>query len=173
MSKSNLTKHQLEIIAESAAAEAIRAYDKRHKKMKQDIKDRNLRNTELLLKNYIKLKDLCDESIQEEIPVDYPEFNMENLTLESLSVYRKKTFKMMNHIDKMLIAYEWNCKQGTVEEQRRFKVLKLRYISDNRMTAKEIVELQNIDQSTVYRDTKQAIKDMSILLFGIDAIDFR
>lgn len=174
MSKSNgLTKHQLEIIAGAASVEAVKAYEKKHTKMQQEAKSRNLRNTELLLKNYTKLKDLCDETIQESIPDDYPDFSLENLSLESLSVYRKKTFKMMNHVDRMLIAYEWNCKRGSVEEQRRFKVLKLRYIVDDRLTVKEIVDLHNIDQSTVYRDTKQAIKDMSVLLFGIDALDFR
>jgi hypothetical protein len=165
----NLTKHQLEIIT----ATVLQEHRKQSNKMKREEKSRNLRNTELLLKNYIKLKDLCDETIQEAIPDDYPDFSLESLTLESLSIYRKKTFQMMNHVDKMLIAYEWNSKKGSIEEQRRFKVLKLRYISEDRLTVKEIVELHNIDQSTVYRDTKQAIKDMSVLLFGIDAIDFR
>ncbi|MDR3825636.1 hypothetical protein [Enterococcus sp.] len=172
VSKNNLTKHQLEIIANVASVEAVKAYESRHKKKQQEIKSRNLRNTELLLKNYTKLKDLCDETIQEEIPDDYPDFSMENLTLESLTIYRKKTLMMMNHVDKMLVAYEWNCMRGSVEEKRRYNILKHRYLVGDKLTAKEIVTLHNIDQSTVYRDTKQAIKDMSILLFGIDAIDF-
>lgn len=173
MSKSNLTKHQLEIIANAASIEAVKAYEKRHQKMQQEVKSRNLRNTELLLKNYTKLKDLCDETIQEEIPTDYPDFNLENLTLESLSIYKKKTFKMMNHVDKMLIAYEWNCSKGSVEEHRRFLILKYRYLIDDKLNVKEICEDLHVEQGTVYRDTKLAIKDMSVLLFGIDAIDFR
>ena len=76
VSKNNLTKHQLEIIANVASLEAVKAYESRHKKKQQEIKSRNLRNTELLLKNYTKLKDLCDETIQEEIPDDYPDFSM-------------------------------------------------------------------------------------------------
>ena len=167
-----LTKHQLEIISEAASKQAISAYEKKAKKEKSELKKRNLRNTELLLKNYVKLKDQCDESIEEIIPADYPEFSLDSLTLESLSVYRAKTMKMMNHVDRMLIAYEWNCEKGSEEERRRFKVLKLRYLIEDRMTVKEIVEHHSIDQTTVYRDSKRAIKDMSILLFGIDAIDF-
>ena len=163
-----LSKHQIEIIT----ATVLREQRKIIRKQKRDERSRNLRNTELLIKNYTKLKDLCDETIQEVIPVDYPEFDLEHLTLESLSVYRKKTMKMMNHVDRMLVAYEWNCKQGSIEEQRRYKILKLRYLSDQRLPVKQIVELHNVDQSTVYRDTKNAIKDMSVLLFGIDAIDF-
>lgn len=163
-----LSKHQIEIIT----ATVLREQRKIIRKQKREERSRNLRNTELLIKNYTKLKDLCDETIQEVIPVDYPEFDLEHLTLESLSVYRKKTMKMMNHVDRMLVAYEWNCKQGSIEEQRRYKILKLRYLADQRLPVKQIVELHNVDQSTVYRDTKNAIKDMSVLLFGIDAIDF-
>lgn len=173
MSKSKgITKHQLEIIAAASAKEAISAYEKKVDKQKKEIKKRNLRNTELLLKNYIKLKELCEDTVHQTVPTDYPEFSLETLTLESLSTYRAKTLKMMNHVDKMLVSYEWHCKKGSEEERRRFKVLKLRYLIEDRMTVKEIVELHSIDQTTVYRDSKRAIKDMSILLFGIDAIDF-
>lgn len=164
-----LTKHQLEIISKAVLSENRRQYDEN----KKEEKIRNLRNTELLLKNYRKLKALCDEALQEAIPADYPEFSLETLTLESLTVYRKKTLMMMNHVDKMLVAYEWACRQGSIEEQRRFKVLKLRYLADIHLSIKEIVELHKIDQSTVYRDTKQAINDMSVLLFGLDALNFK
>ncbi|EGO8157221.1 hypothetical protein JFL35_15750 [Enterococcus faecalis] len=170
--ESHLTKEQLEIIASAATTEAIRAYEKKHKRVKKEAKKRNLRNTGLLLKNYTKLKDLCNETLQEEIPVDYPEFDLENLTLESLSIYRKKTFKMLNHVDRMLTAYEWNCAKGSIEEQRRFKVLQKRYLIENKLSVKELCEEFHIEQGTVYRDTKLAIKDMSVLLFGIEAIDF-
>lgn len=172
-SKNNLTKHQLEIIANAASVEAVKAYELRHQKKQQEIKSRNLRNTELLLKNYTKLKDLCDETIQEEIPDDYPDFSMENLTLESLTIYRKKTLMMMNHVDKMLVAYEWNCMRGSVEEKRRYNILKYRYLVEDKLTVKQICDDLHVEQGTIYRDTKIAIKDMSVLLFGISAIDFR
>lgn len=94
MGKSNgITKHQLEIIAAASAQEAILAYEKKATKQKKEVKKRNLRNTELLLKNYIKLKNLCEETTQQSIPEDYPEFSLESLTLESLSTYRAKTLK--------------------------------------------------------------------------------
>lgn len=173
MAKANgLTKHQLEIISAAASEKAIKAYEKKVESEKKEVKQRNLRNTELLLKNYVKLKELCDDTIQEALPADCPDFTLEALTLESLSLYRAKTLKMMNHVDRMLVAYEWNCKKGTEEEQRRFKVLKKRYLVEDRMTVKEICTNLVIEQGTVYRDTRLAIKDMSVLLFGLDAIDF-
>ncbi|MDT2781401.1 helix-turn-helix domain containing protein [Vagococcus fluvialis] len=173
MAKSNvLSKRQIEIIAETASQEAIKAYEKKAKKVAKELKNRNLRNTELLLKNYIKLKDQCEEIIQDVVPEGSPEFSLETLTLETLSIYKAKTLKMMEHVDKMLIAYEWNSKKGSVEEYRRYQVLKKRYLSEDKLNVKEICETFNIEQGTVYRDTKLAIKDMSVLLFGIDAIDF-
>ncbi|MBP1044859.1 hypothetical protein I6N96_01105 [Enterococcus sp. BWM-S5] len=167
MSK-GLTKHQLEIVTQAVLNE----HEKQNAKKKKEEKARNLRNTELLLKNYRKLKDLCDSTMTEAIPLDYPEFDLENLTLESLTIYRKKTMLMMNHVDKMLIAYEWNCGKGLPEEKRRFEVLKYRYLVDEKLTVKQLCEKKFVDQRTIYRDTKEAIGDMSVLLFGIDAIDF-
>lgn len=174
MAKSNkLTKNQMQFISEVAAAEAIKAYEKKRAKTKKEIKDRNLRNTELLLKNYIKLKDLCQGLDEQEASYENTIFELDNLTLETLGKYQLKTLKMLNHIDKMLIAYEWNCEHGTVEEQRRFKVLKSRFLVEDKLTVQDTSTLYNIEQGTVYRDTKIAIKDMSIMLFGLDAIDFK
>lgn len=181
---SNLTKHQLEIISAVASEEAVKMYVKKAALDKKEEKKRNLRNTELLLKNYLKLKELCEETTKE-IQIkevlsgstdDYEElldFSLENLTLESLNQYRAKTLMMMKHVDKMLVAYEWNCSKGSVEEQRRFNILKHRYLIEDKLTVKEICKEFNVEQGTVYRDTKISIKDMSVLLFGIDAIDFQ
>ena len=167
MSKTNkLTKSQMQLISEVAATEAIKAFEKKQAKVKKEIKDRNLRNTGLLLKNYIKLKDLCRGLDEQEASYENTIFDLDNLTLETLGKYQLKTLKMLNHVDKMLVAYEWNCCHGTVEEERRFKILKNRYLMENRLTVKEITENYDIDQSTVYRDTKAAIKDISIMLFG-------
>lgn len=98
---------------------------------------------------------------------------MDNLTLETLSKYQLKTLNMLNHIDKMLIAYEWNCSRRSFEAKRSFKILKRRYLVEVILTVKEMSELYNVEQSTVYRDTKIAIKNVSIILFGTDAIDLK
>lgn len=182
MGKSNgLTKHQLEIIASASAEAAVAAYEKKAKKEKQDGKKRDLRNTTLLLENYRKLKELCAEtlediSVKQIIHDEFEEdldFSEETLTLESLSKYRERTLMIMNHVDKMLQAYEITCANGPEEEKRRYKILQLRYLSEVHLSVKEIVKLHSIDQSTVYRDTRKAIKDMSTYLYGIDALDFR
>lgn len=168
-----LTKHQLQIISEAAAEEAIRVYVKHQVKIKKEQKDWRLRNTELLLKNYRKLKDHCSEIDSEIEEIEGTIFELQELTLESLMQYRYKTAKMLKHVDRMLIAYEWDCGHGSVEEKRRYDVLKWRYLSEDRLTVKEICENLNVEQGTVYRDTKLAIKEITILLFGLDALEIR
>lgn len=168
-----LTKHQLQIISEAAAQEAIRAYEKNKVKMKKEQHDWKLRNTELLLKNYRKLKDHCSEIDSEIEEFEGTIFELQELTLESLMQYRYKTAKMLRHVDRMLIAYEWDCGHGSIEEERRYRILKNRYLAEDRRTVKELCEDLSVEQATIYRDTKRAIKDIAILLFGFDALELR
>ncbi|MFL2100077.1 hypothetical protein [Desemzia sp. FAM 23989] len=168
-----LTKNQLKIISELAAQEAIRTYEKTLLVEKKEKQDRRLRNTELLLKNYRKLKDHCSEIDSEIEEFEGTILDMQELTIESLMRYRYKTVKMLKHVDKMLIVYEWDCGHGSEEEKRRYSILKKRYLIEDRRTVKELCEELSVEQATVYRDTKRAIKDIAILLFGIDALEFK
>ncbi|WP_373471805.1 hypothetical protein [Carnobacterium alterfunditum] len=56
-----IKKNQLKIITEFAAQDAIRAYENNQAKVQKEKQDFRLKNTELLLKNYRKLKDYCNE----------------------------------------------------------------------------------------------------------------
>ena len=97
----------------------------------------------------------------------------EELTLETLERYRYKTYKMVRHIENMLVAYDYDTKQGTQEERRRFLIMQRRYIADNRMSIKEIMEHMNVSQSTVYSDSKKAMQDMSSFIFGYESVMFK
>lgn len=165
-----LTKNQLKIITEVAAQEAIRAYEKNQTKIQKEKQDSRLMNTELLLKNYRKLKDHCSEIDSEAEELEDTIFDLTELTLESLMKYRFKTAKMLRHVDRMLYAYEWDCRHGSVEERRRFRILQKRYLAEDRITVKDLCEELNVEQATVYRDTKRAINDVAVLLFGFDAL---
>lgn len=168
-----LTKNQLKIITEFAAQEAIRAYEKNQVKVQKEKQDSRLRNTELLLKNYRKLKDHCNEIDSEIEEFEGTIFDLQELTLESLMKYRYKTSKMLRHVDRMLIAYEWDCEHGSIEEKRRYRILKNRYLAESRSTVKDLCEDLSVEQATIYRDTKRAVNDIAILLFGFDALELR
>jgi hypothetical protein len=166
-SKVRLTKNQLEIITQ----EVIRHYEAQQAKVKKEEKDWRLRNTKLLLENYHRLKAHCLDIDQQIKEYEHTVFILEELTLESLMKYRLKTAKMMNHFDRMLRHYEVDCMNGSEEEQRRFKVIFYRYLSENRLTVQGICEMVNVEQGTVYRDMKLGINDISILLFGLLSLD--
>jgi hypothetical protein len=165
--KYRLTKNQLEIITQ----EVMKQLDTQHKKRLKREKDWRLRNTKLLLENYHRLKDHCDDIDQQVKEYEDTVFDLEELTLETLMKYKLKTAKMMRHFDRMLKHFERDCLNGTMEEQRRFKVIFHRYLSQNNLSVQEICEKVNAEQATIYRDTKQGINDISVLLFGLSALE--
>lgn len=171
MSK-GLTKHQIEIISEVASKEAAKHVDQKEKRNKAVQRERNLKNTELLMKNYTKLKAMAEEYNNEVDDYEDTVLDLSTLNLETLEKYHFKTVKIMKHVDAMLRAYEWDCHKGLSEEKRRYKVLKYRFLVDEKLTVKQLCERLNAEQATIYRDTKNAIKDMSVLIFGAAAIDF-
>ena len=173
MAKTNsLTKHQLAIIAEAASEVATKLWEKKKKREKADQRERNLKNTDLLMKNYTKLKAMTEEYEHGVEEYEDSVLDLSELNLETLERYHFKTVKIMRHVDIMLRAYEWSCSKGTVEEKRRFEVLKHRFLIDEKLTVKQLCEKLNVEQTAVYRDIKASIRDMSVLLFGAAAIDF-
>lgn len=167
-----LTKHQLEIISAVASREAAKHVDQKEKRQKAEQRERNLKNTDLLMKNYTKLKAMAEEYKNEVDEYEDTVLDLSTLNLETLEKYHFKTVKIIKHVDAMIRAYEWNCGKGLLEEKRRYEVLKYRYLVDEKLTVKQLCERLNTEQATIYRDTKHAIRDMSVLLFGAAAIDF-
>lgn len=165
--KFRLTKNQLETITQ----EVMKQMSAQQKKLQKQEKDWRLRNTKLLLENYHRLKEHCNGIEQEIEEFEDTIFSLEELTLESLMKYKVKTAKMMRHFDRMLKFFEEDSLKGTEEEQRRYKVIYHRYLSKNRQPVHSICELLTIEQATVYRDTKRAINDISVLMFGLSALD--
>lgn len=167
-----LTKNQIELISSLASQEAIKQFQVQQMKQKKKEKDWRLRNTKLLLENYHRLKDHCEDIDQQLEEYEDTVFNLEELTLETLMKYRFKTAKMMRHFDRMLKHFEADSKKGVEEEQRRYKVIYHKYLSENRLSVQRLCEKYNVEQGTIYRDIKLAINDLSVLLFGIVALEF-
>lgn len=165
-----LKRNNVEVV--NAFRKVLSDHEKEIRQAEQDRKRNMIKNTELLLVNYRKCKEMVREIDMSKYTDEGTFLGSEELTLETLEQYRMKTYKMVRHVDKMLAAYEWECGHGSDEEKRRFNVLKKRYIADDRMTVKELMEYFHISQTTVYGDTKKSIKDMASLLFGYEAVMF-
>ena len=82
-----LTKHQIEIITKTASEVATKHVDQKEKRKKIEQRERNLQNTNLLLKNYTKLRDMAEEYQSELSGYDESVLDLETLTLETLEKY--------------------------------------------------------------------------------------
>ena len=121
--------------------------------------DIRYQDVKLLMKNYRKLRTYYDK------------VSDDTLEVNAICSMHRKTGLMMSHVDKMLTAYRVLCERSEIpEETRRWEVLYLRYMSDERMNLRDIAERLNINKRTLYRDTDRAMEDMAVLLFGIEAI---
>ena len=143
--------------------------------------DRRLRNTRLLLKNYRSFKRHAQGAIfnakqAKENAIDILDglddgMLNDNLYVEGIKKSQQRTIIILTHVEEMLRYYRIACEQsGKEEEMRRYRVIMAMYIDDDKMTAQDIAEKENIEGRTVYKDITNAIKPLSALIFGIDSI---
>ena len=143
--------------------------------------DRRLRNTRLLLKNYRTFKQHAQGAVfnakkAKENAVDIldglDDFAFDDgLYIESIKRSQQRTIIIIRHIDEMLKYYRIACEQsGREDEMRCYRIIMATYIDDDKKTAEEIAETENIERRTVYKNINTAIKPISALIFGVDSI---
>lgn len=139
---------------------------------KKKFKDRALHNTRLLLKQYHKLK-VHSDIVEEQVEINQGSFwEHKWLNLDLLMQNKAKTVKLMKHVDVALEVYKKSClKSNKPEEQRRWRVINKRYIEYPLLSEEKLAEQLNMDRSTVNRTCRDAIEDLSVILFGIDMIN--
>lgn len=163
----HLTNKQIETITRTVAYRIDRA---NREKAKQH-KDYRLRNTELLLKNYRMLRVHCNGIVEDLEVYEDAVYDPSDLDLNSLMKYKAKTAKMLDYFDSIFRAYGELSKYRD-GMHRRYQIVARMYVrNDCKQSANELASYFNIDRSTVTRDTKKAIDELSIMLFGIDSFD--
>lgn len=134
-------------------------------------KDKTLYNTKLLLRNYNKLKAHC-RVVGEQLEEDSGTFwNDGRLELNLLMENKAKTVKLMNQVDRAIEHYKADCmKANKVNETRRYDMIKMKYLNHKSLTDEEIADRYEIDRRTAQRNIEEAIDDISVYFFGIEAI---
>ena len=102
--------------------------------------------------------------------------NMYNseVVVESIMRSATRTAIIVSHVKKMLELYQIYCERSSNPiEIRRYNVVYDLYISDVKMSRKDIAENYNISKETTYKDEKIVIEALSSLIFGIDGVNFR
>lgn len=163
----HLTKEQLTVISQAVKSEL----DKDQKRKAKELKDYRLRNTTLLVKNYRMLRVHCNGIVEDLEVYEDAVYDPSDLDLNSLMKYKAKTAKMLDYFDSIFRAYGELSKYRD-GMHRRYQIVARMYVrSDCKQNANELASYFNIDRSTVTRDTKKAIDELSIMLFGIDSFD--
>lgn len=166
-----MNKQEIAKIAAEAALEFYTKEQERHNRMKRD---RRLRNTKLLLRNYRKFKIHCASNVSElEELRDLNSFeylDVEELSIEAIVKNKERTAVMVKYIDSMIEIYRILSERGKPEDLRRFKIIYDLYISDEELSVDELSECHKIDKRSVYRDINKACEALSSLLFGVDGV---
>lgn len=163
------------ISAETATQATIEYLEKAKKEEKQNKQDRRLRNTKLLLRNYRSFKahthDIRLELASDKFLDIMDELEEEDLAVESIKRSKERTLAMVRFIDQMLMVYKVICEQSEkIEDRRKYETIGHIYIFEEKKTYEEVAECQCTNVRTVYRDVSEAVKTLSVLVFGVDGI---
>ncbi|WP_010271376.1 hypothetical protein [Paenibacillus senegalensis] len=162
-------------IAKVAAELALDFYKKEQERQNKLKRDRRLRNTKLLLRNYRKFKIHCEENTQSlkvlQDPNSLEHINIDELVIESIIKNKERTAAMIAYVDRMIDIYRVMAERSSKpEDLRRFKIMHDYYIAEEIINAENIAACHFIDKRTVYRDINKACEALSSLIFGVDGI---
>ena len=171
----SLIEQVARISAETATQATIEYLEKVKSEEQQNKHDRRLRNTKLLLRNYRSFKLHCID-IQEELSAEkdldiMDELEQNDFAVEAIKRSKERTLAMVRFIDQMLLVYKVVCEQSDKpEDQRKHQTIYAWYIAGGNKTNEQIDECQKIHVRTVNRDVNDAVKSLSVLVFGVDGI---
>ncbi|MCM3041698.1 hypothetical protein M3201_18550 [Paenibacillus motobuensis] len=162
-------------IAKIAAETALVFYKKEQERQNTIKRDRRLRNTKLLLRNYRKFKIHCAENTQEleelRDPDSFKYLDVDDLAIESIIKNKERTAVMLNYLDNMLEIYRiLSEKSKKPEDLRRYEIMYDFYIAEDEKTADELSECHKIHKRSIYRDINKACEVLSSLIFGVDGL---
>lgn len=173
----------LDSIAYTYTEAVLAAKERIEAEQKMTEKDIRLHNTKLLLENYRKFVGYVDNAtfkvdlVKDAEAVDwfkemYDPNNRSDQIVTSIKSSAVKTRIIVEHIKTTVKVYGEYCDTiGTDKAERRFDVLFQRYISEKPMTNEELAEKWYVDARTIQTDAKEAIDEISSLLFGLDFLN--
>jgi hypothetical protein len=179
-----LSKEDLQELMEKAAVAGAKAgidrYEAELKDRQKKYRDKRYHNTKLLLRNYRMLQINAENSVfgrsqMEESAADILDnmMNMYNdeVIVESIKTSATRTAIIVSHVKTMIRMYQICCEQsGNEIDKRRYDIIYGLYISDPKITRKELMNKWNISSDTTYTDEKIAIERLSALIFGVDGL---
>ena len=152
-------------------SKVLEIHEEQKETMEKKEKDKRLRNTKLLLRNYRSFKNYA-EKIEVEKTAEWEEINVMELLIvgedlvKSIRETTQRTLVMVRHIDQALLTlkyiYSLEKHSGT---RRQYDILQARFIKG--ALIEEIAEENEINNRSVYKALDAAIERLSIILFGV------
>lgn len=178
----------IEKIVEASVKDGVRRamidIEKEKEAKKKYKVDMRFRNTELLLHNYQNFvkhtensvyteKQLTKKELFEELDLDMDE-EFTKTQINSILKSKNKTSIILKHIDTFLQYYEYKCNLSQREDiQRRYKVIKYLFLDEEKMTQENLADFLHCNIKTIRNTKNIAIKELSVLFFGIDGLKIR
>jgi hypothetical protein len=162
-------------VTKTAVTTALEFLEKERQREKQFKRDRRLRNTKLLVRNYRMFKINSQDEMAELKELKDPDsldfLDTDELVIESIIRNKERTLAMLRYVDRMLEVYRIMAERSSKpEDLRRYHILYDVYIADVEMTPEEIAKGTFCNKRTVYKDLNKACEALSSLIFGIDGI---
>lgn len=131
--------------------------------------EKKLRNVKVLLINYKYL----ENHLNVELPRLEDDVKLSNyeLSLYSLLGYRARSKELMTFVNTILSRYKQICEDAHDEGNRRYDVIYRLYIAPQQLTYAALSKKYSVDDNTIRRDERKAIKQLSVMMFGADSID--
>lgn len=179
-----LTREELENLATEAALKgAAMVMDSMAKAQEEKLlkmRKRRLHNTRLLLRNYVMMKENCEEAVYRRTAAksDFDFFQelmsdrdrSDEMIIASIRESSERTALILCHIDKMIAVYKDYCSRSGDRERRQYKVMKSIYMLKSKKTVRELAEEYGVTDRTIQKDREIAEERLSVLFFGIDGL---
>lgn len=178
---SKLTDEQRREIISMASRVAIEQYHKEADRTRKAARDKRLHNTKLLIEKYRGFVIHSQSAVYDAAQID-DDFSLDalldimgcggddrKLSIASVQESAARTRILVHHIDQMLEYYKFRCDHSPKpEDARRYRVIHYSYLVDEQeqKTFQELADEECVDISTIYKDHKAALQQLSALIFG-------
>lgn len=180
-----LTQEQINEIAAIAGKEAVHIFRTEQAKAekKRAKEEDKVKKTKKMLSSYRRIKaTLSDEAeFTEEEQIELRWKFIQDLmgnaketvskserTIQDEEKRRQEDLYCIYRIEKATEMYREECeKSGSDEAMRRYRELSMMYLEEKQYSVKEISEVENISDKTVYKDLWMACEIVAVYLLGI------
>lgn len=173
-------KFVAEVAAKTATEQTIEIHKQLKEKEEREARDKRLRNTKLLLKNYRDFRAYIERiegsviennySLNEEASIKDLLVRGEDI-VKSIKQSTQRTIMMVEYIKQSLAAFKYICEYDPYREtERQYEVLHLRYVEG--FTIDAIANKYGINERSVYKAIDVAAERLSVILFGVYGLRF-